>query len=112
PVSRATMIDEGNHFWPQFLPDGKHLIYAAAVPGTINISALGNEAPRVLMKFPVRISSLAYVPGYVFFVQDSTLFARPFDEKRLQFSGEAPRIVDGIPIVAKGRAAFSVSAAG
>jgi serine/threonine protein kinase len=112
PVSRATATDEGNHFWPQFLGDGKHLIYAAAIPATINISALGNEAPRVLMKFPVRISSLGYVPGYVFFVQDSTLFARPFDEKRLEFSGEAVRIVDGIPIIAKGRAAFSVSAAG
>ena len=64
------------------------------------------------MKFPVRISALAYVPGYVFFVQDSTLFARPFDEQRLAFSGEAIRIVDGVPSVGPGRAPFSVSAAG
>ena len=51
------------------------------------------------MTFPVRISALAYVPGYVFFVQDSTLFARPFDEQRLAFSGEPIRMVDGVPSV-------------
>ncbi len=64
------------------------------------------------MKFPVRISSLAYVPGYIFFVQDATLFARPFDETRLEFSGEPIRIVDGIPVMGPGRAPFSVSATG
>ena len=64
------------------------------------------------MKFPVRISSVAYVPGYILFVQDSTLFARPFDEKRLEFSGEPVRVVDGIPVIGFGRAPFSVSAAG
>jgi Tol biopolymer transport system component len=112
PVSMVTTTAEGNHFWPQFLGDGKHFIYSAAIPGSIYIGSLGNEAPRILMKFPVRISSLGYVPGYVFFVQDATLFARPFDEKRLEFSGEPVRIADGIPIMGKGRAAFSVSAAG
>jgi Tol biopolymer transport system component len=46
------------------------------------------------------------------FVQDSTLFARPFDEQRLEFSGHPIPIVDGIPITTPARAPFSVSAAG
>ena len=112
PVSPATTSSEGTHFWPQFLGDGDHFIYAAAVPGGIYLGSLGHETPRLLMKFPVRISSLAYVPGFVFFVQDATLFARPFDEKRLEFSGGPIGIVQGIPIMATGRAAFSVSATG
>ena len=113
PLSKATTTDQGSHFWPQFLGDGDHFIYAAAVPGRIYVGSLRNdEPPRILMKFPVRVSSLAYVPGYIFFVQDATLFARPFDEKRLEFSGEPIRIVDGIPVAGPGRAAFSVSAAG
>jgi Tol biopolymer transport system component/tRNA A-37 threonylcarbamoyl transferase component Bud32 len=112
PVSPATTTSEGSHFWPQFLGDGKHFIYAAAVPGSINLGSLGNDAPRVLMKFPVRISALAYVPGHVFFLQDAALFARPFDEQRLEFSGDPIRIVDGIPVTGPGRAPFSVSAAG
>jgi eukaryotic-like serine/threonine-protein kinase len=112
PVSPATRPTEGSHFWPVFLEDGRHFIYAAAATGSISLGSLGNEAPRVLMTFPVRTSALAYVPGYVFFVQDSTLFARPFDEQRLAFSGEAIRMVDGVPSVGPGRAPFSVSAAG
>ena len=81
--------------------------------GSIYLGSLRQRGRRaILMKFPVRISSLAYVPGYIFFVQDATLFARPFDEKRLEFTGEPIRIVDGIPVMGPGRAAFSVSAAG
>jgi eukaryotic-like serine/threonine-protein kinase len=111
-VLPATTPTEGSHFWPQFLGDGEHFIYVATIPGRLNIGSLRNEPPRDLMKFPVRISSVAYVPGYIFFVQDSTLFARRFDEKRLEFSGEPVRVVDGIPVIGFGRAPLSVSAAG
>jgi serine/threonine protein kinase len=109
PVTTPT---EGSHFWPQFLGDGEHFIYVTTIGGQLHIGSLRNEPPHELMKFPVRISSLAYVPGYILFVQDSTLFARPFDEKRLEFAGEPVRVVDGIPVIGFGRAPFSVSAAG
>jgi Tol biopolymer transport system component len=112
PVSRATTASEGSHFWPQFLGDGTHFIYAGAATGSILLASLGPEPPRVLMKFPVRISALAHVPGYVLFVQDAALFARPFDEQRLEFSGEPVRIVEGVPVMGPGRAPFSVSASG
>jgi Tol biopolymer transport system component len=111
PVSRLTM-DEGTHFSPQFLRDGKHVIYASGVLNAIRVGTLGDGPRRTIMKFPVRVSNLGYAPGYVFFVQDSTLFARPFDEQRLEFSGDPIRIVDGIPITTPARAPFSVSAAG
>jgi Tol biopolymer transport system component len=111
PVSPVPTRGESG-FWPQFLGDGDHFIFATPASGSIHIGSLGNEAPRILMKFPVRISSLAYVPGYIFFVQDATLFARPFDETHLEFSGEPIRFVDGIPIMGPGRAPFAVSAAG
>ena len=112
PVAAATTASEGSHFWPQFLGDGTHFIYAGAATGSIHLGSLGPEPPRILMKFPVRISSLAYVPGYVFFVQDAALFARAFDEQRLEFSGEPIRIVESVPVMGPGRAPFSVSAAG
>jgi Tol biopolymer transport system component len=112
PVAPATTPIEGSHFWPQFLSDGEHFIYVSTIPSRLNIGSLRNEPPRELMTFPVRISSVAYVPGYILYVQDSTLFARPFDEQRLEFSGEPVRVVDGIPVIGFGRAPFSVSAAG
>jgi serine/threonine protein kinase/Tol biopolymer transport system component len=112
PVVSATTPSEGSHFWPQFLRDGEHYLYVTTIPSRLNVGSLRSEPPRELMKFPVRISSVGYVPGYILFVQDATLFARPFDEQRLEFSGEPVRIVDGIPVIGFGRAPFSVSAAG
>jgi serine/threonine protein kinase/Tol biopolymer transport system component len=100
------------HFWPQFLPDGEHYLYASAAAATVMVGALGAEAHRTLMHFPVRISALSYAAGHMFFVQDGELFARPFDLARLEFSGAATGVLQGIPVVANGRAPFSVSAAG
>ncbi len=111
-VLPATTPTEGSHFWPQFLGDGEHFIYVSTIPGRLNVGSLRNGPSRELMTFPVRISSVAYVPGYILFVQDSTLFARPFDEERLEFSGEPVGVVHGIPVIGFGRAPFSVSAAG
>lgn len=110
PLSQATKGQ--NQFWPQFLPDGEHYLYAAPPPAKIMIGSLGEEPHRALMSFPLRISALGYAAGYVFYVQDRELFARPFDESRLEFSGEAIRILDQVPVVANGRAPFSVSGAG
>lgn len=108
PVSQG----EGSYFWPQFLNSGRHFLYAAILTGDLRIGSLANEPSRTLMQFPVRGSSLAYIPGHVFFVQDATLFVRPLDEKRLQFSGESMPILDGVPVTPPGRAPFSVSASG
>ena len=105
-------VGGARYFWPQFLADGRHFIYADAVSRSINIASLDDDRPQTLMTFPVRISSLAQVPGYILFVQDTSLFARPFDETRLEFAGEAIRLVDGIPVSGPGRASFSVSASG
>jgi len=52
------------------------------------------------------------MPGYILFVADSALVARPFDDEQLQFTGDAIRIADGIPAVGPGRAPFSVSSNG
>jgi eukaryotic-like serine/threonine-protein kinase len=103
---------KGGHFWPQFLEDGRHFIFGAGASRSIYVGSLGNERPRLLMTFPLRISSLAHVPGYILFVQDAALFARPFDEKRLEFSGDAKQVLDGVPVTGPGRAPFSVSRAG
>ena len=99
-------------FSPQFLPDGKHFLYAVANPPSISIGVLGEERSQTLMSFPVRISPVAYASGHVFFVQDGTLYARPFDLQRLAFSGAAIRIADDVPTVTPARAPFSVSNAG
>ncbi|MBI4903674.1 MAG: serine/threonine-protein kinase [Acidobacteria bacterium] len=111
PVARVTE-GEGAQLWPQFLSDGNNFVYAAGVPGEVHLASVENRRPRVLMKFPVRVSSLSYVPGYLFFVQDSALFATRFDEKSLRFTGEPVRLLEGLPVTPPGMAPFSVSASG
>jgi dipeptidyl aminopeptidase/acylaminoacyl peptidase len=103
---------DGAHFWPQFLADGKHFVYAAGVAGEIRVASTEHSQTRVLMKFPVRISSLSYASGHLFYVQDSTLFARRFDEASLQFTSEPMRLLEGLPVTPPGMSPFSVSASG
>ena len=104
--------DEGSHFWPQFIGDGRHFFYAAALPGEIRLGSLAGEPSRVVMKVQLNPSSLVYARGYLFFGRDSKLFARAFDEATLQFVGEPVELLAGIPVTQLGRMPFSVSAAG
>ena len=97
---------------PHFLPDGRHFLYAVGSPPSIRIGVLGEERSQTLMSFPVRISPVAYASGHVFFVQDGTLYARPFDMQRVAFSGAPIRIADDVPTMTPARAPFSVSNAG
>jgi serine/threonine protein kinase len=111
PVTQAAS-GEGGHFWPHFLRDGDHFIYVNPAPATICLGSLNSDLHRVLMRFPVRISAVAYVPGYILFVQDAILFARPFDERTLEFTGEQMKILDRIPVTPTGRAPFTLSMTG
>jgi len=111
PVTQ-TASGEGGHFWPQFLSDSDHFIYVTAGPATICLGSLNSDLHRVLMRFPVRISAVAYFPGYILFVRDAVLFARPFDEKQMEFTGEAIKILERVPVTPTGRAPFTVSMTG
>lgn len=104
--------DTNFHLWPQFLADGEHYIYSSFTPRRLLIGSLAGGPGRMLMTFPVNVSALAYVSGFVLFVQDGVLFARPFDERRMEFAGAPQRVLDGIPVSGPGRAPFSASATG
>src|SRR6185312_9025637 len=99
-------------FWPQFIGDGRHFLYAAGTPGEIRLGSLTGEPSRVVMKVHLNPTSLVYTRGYLFFGRDSKLFARAFDEATLEFAGEPIELLAGIPISQLGRLPVSVSAAG
>jgi DNA-binding winged helix-turn-helix (wHTH) protein/Tol biopolymer transport system component len=96
PVSSVdTAAGDLTHEWPQFLPDGRRLLYSvdSASPdraGTY-IAALDGEAPRRL----VADQHAVYAPpGYLVFVRDRALMAQPFDIDRGEVTG-TPRMVAG-----------------
>jgi len=103
---------ETAHFSPQFLPDGKHFLYFAqsskAENNAIYVASLDSKEKKLLLNIS---SNVVYVPpGYLLFHRQGTLMAQPFDPDRLQLTGEAVPIVEGVEFNPfGGGAAFSAS---
>jgi Tol biopolymer transport system component len=113
-LDRATMVDKGEtgHYWPSFLPDGQHYVYvvwsADAGARAIYAGALGSKDRTKLM---AAASNPVYAdPGYILFHRDATLFAQPFDAKKLSLNGEPLHIADLVEFnSSNGHGSFDVS---
>jgi Tol biopolymer transport system component len=110
---------EMNHYWPEFLPDGRHFLYMAGVldaegrRGTpiVHVAAFDGSPARPLTSAHSR--TVYADPGYLLFVQDGALLAQPFDNSALQLTGDAVKLVDGVAFFRTvGTGAFSVSKSG
>jgi len=105
------------HRWPQFLPDGKHVLYYAGnhvnmggPENSIWVASLDGRENR--MVFP-SATEAQYADGTLFYVQDSALVARPFDPKTARLTGDAHSTVDRVQFdPTTWKANFSVSNAG
>jgi Tol biopolymer transport system component len=103
---------ENDHFWPYFLPDGKHFLFFArsAKPenSAIYVGSLDSKERTFLLN---ATSNPVYVPpGYLLFNRGGTLMAQPFDAARMQLSGEAVPIAEGLQFnFSNGLAAFAAS---
>jgi Tol biopolymer transport system component len=117
--SPATTLDasrsEITHLWPRFLPDGKHFLYAAFYgafgtgtgAGGVYVASLDSKEKKLILNSS---SNAAYVlPGYLLFARQGTLMAQPFDAGRLQLTGEAVPIAEGVQNNSTGGAAFTAS---
>jgi eukaryotic-like serine/threonine-protein kinase len=92
--------NETSHRWPYALPDGRHFFYLAAnftggpaESASVYVASLDFKENKFL--FHAR-SNVAYTSGYLLFVQQGTLMARAFDEKRLELKGEAFPIAEHV----------------
>jgi eukaryotic-like serine/threonine-protein kinase len=108
PVA-VTQLDKGkrelNHYWPEFLPDGRHFLYmATALENTgvratpsVYVASLDTTETTLLARMHSR---MVYAePGFVLFVQDGALLAQPFDAVKLRLTGEPRQIADGVAYV-------------
>ncbi|MBP2681674.1 MAG: serine/threonine protein kinase, partial [Candidatus Krumholzibacteriota bacterium] len=94
---------ENSHRFPQFLPDGEHFIYlsrAAASGGTlgmmgtaVRVGSLSDTTGRDLMP---AISNAVYASGHVLFLRENVLMARPFEPKKIEFTGDAFPLVEQV----------------
>ena len=92
PVTRMIHASAGErHMWPFFLPDGKHFLYSdssgpsSEQPERIYVGSLDGSEPKLISS---KISgNVAYASGYLLYGRDHSLWAQPFDVRRLQLSG-------------------------
>ena len=108
--------EEISHRFPRFLPDGQRFLFLAGgrSPGSdgyrIMIGSLDGTPPRELMR---NGSHVEMVADHLWFVDQGTLVARPFDPSREQITGEARPIAEGVgELRGPGLGLFSVSQSG
>jgi eukaryotic-like serine/threonine-protein kinase len=91
-----------SHFWPAFLPDGKHLLFLewAAPPSagrvnTVWAASLDGDTPR---RLPLASTRVQFVNGHVLFTQAGDLFAQRFNPARLELSGQPLPLARGVQV--------------
>jgi|SRR5579859_5395268 len=99
PASKLE-ASENSHRWPQFLPDGKHFLYWSRGTGgpqdnTLYVGLLGSLQAKAILK---GTTMAAYASGYLLFMRDARLVAQPFDLRRLEVTGEAVTLAEGITL--------------
>jgi eukaryotic-like serine/threonine-protein kinase len=84
--------DSLGQYWPEFLPDGKHILYLEwRYPGegrenSIWIGSVEGEKPR---RLALSATNVQYASGYLLFIRDGDLLAQKFDPSRFDLSGSA-----------------------
>jgi Tol biopolymer transport system component len=108
---------EATHRWPEFLPDGSAVLFAAGTTASswrnaqVTVQSLGSGERRNLFQ---SATQPRYTPsGHLVYAQGGNLMAAPFDPQRLTATGAAVPVVEGVlqsPTI--GAAQYSVSATG
>jgi eukaryotic-like serine/threonine-protein kinase len=118
--SPVTKLDpsksEIDHKWPQFLPDGNHFLFLAYGSGTqtgagisgVYVASLDSKERKLILNSAT--NAVYVLPGYLLFTRQGTLMAQSFDADRLQLTGEAVPVAQGVQTVAVlARSAFTAS---
>jgi serine/threonine protein kinase len=125
-ATAATTLDaaagEAQHWYPFFLPDGRHFLYFAVGtksggftdPRGVFVGSLdANEPAKLLLD---QGSNAKYAQGRLFFLRGSTLMSQPFDVDRLELTGTPSTIAENIQLSGNSTTgaagAFSVSQTG
>ncbi|MEO8096639.1 MAG: protein kinase [Acidobacteriota bacterium] len=113
PTPFSKLADgETGHIFPQFLPDGKRVLYWArggTKPG-IYVQALGSGERTFVAPTPGRAAFSP--PNFLLFLSGNTLMAQRLDLNSLKLEGEPVSIADEVRSAANGRNAFSISSNG
>ncbi|HET7347090.1 MAG TPA: hypothetical protein VFJ10_07145, partial [Acidobacteriaceae bacterium] len=87
-LAPAAARNESGFAVPEFLPDGRHfLVEMWRNSGDLRIAVGSLESNLVVDLGPASSNAHYARPGYLFYLDRSTLMARPFDARALRFTG-------------------------
>jgi dipeptidyl aminopeptidase/acylaminoacyl peptidase len=107
--------ETSGHRYPWFLPDGRHFLYSSQQTGDIPVRVGSLDEPGKPGRIVAKAQSFVrYAQGHLLFLRENTLMAQPFDPDRLQTTGDAMPLADGVPAFTRPSraAAFTVSTGG
>ena len=117
-VTKLDSSGEFTHRWPQVLPGGKALLFTENNLGygfddaNIMVHSLSTGRHRIVQRGG---TFGRYLPGgYLIYLHGTTLFAAPFDAKRLEMTGTPVPVVEGVgsDSASEGAAQLAFSARG
>jgi eukaryotic-like serine/threonine-protein kinase len=107
---------ETSHRWPEFLPGGKAVLFAAGGGGNWNNARVAVQSVATGERRNVIQGGMYphYTPsGYLVYAQRGNVVAVPFDPQRLTATGAAVPVVEGVmQSTTNGHAEYSFSATG
>ena len=116
-VESVTTVEkpETGHYWPHFLPDGRHFLYLAwstdVKKRAVMVGALDSKDRRTLIEGETNAQYAE--PGFIVFRRGATVFAQRFDAESQSLHGDPVQVAGGITTNASdGRGAFEVSHTG
>lgn len=102
-VSPVTTLDAARHTthrWPEFLPDGQHVLYLATNhsdpkgPNTgVYLTTLDGKENRLLLH---TTGNALYSAGRILYVRDTTLVAQEFDPSSAELKGEPKPVAENV----------------
>ncbi len=107
---------EAAHWWPQFLPGGRELLFqiGSGQQASTGLHVISLDAPSARRRVLADAARFEYAGGYLFAVQRGVLGARPFDPGRLEAIGPSVAVAPGVATFANDSSWgwFSASAGG
>ena len=104
PRALTAVAERERHLWPEFLPGEEAVLFTRWTAGDpplmeiVVVSLETNEQRTLIAGTGPRFVST----GHLVFARDSSLWAVPFDEERLEVTGEPAPVVEGVQVNATG----------
>jgi Tol biopolymer transport system component len=107
-----TARQDWSYRYPQFLPDGQHVLYTvlSSAEGGVYASSVDGKTKNHLLR--LWTGAVYAPPGYLLFVEGDTLLGQVFDAQRLALSGQPFLVAEHVGLSTAFEAAVSVSRAG